>query len=405
MLCFAGLALALTAGGSFTDPGDEPVAFGEATLGLKSLDVFVEGARVHALFAVPAGENAGGEGIRIHHLRSEDGGETWWGGTRVDRPGQVVHRPGYTSSPQIAAVGDRLLAVWTTEGDGFMGRGSILACASEDGGASWRAVSGPPAVAPRGAQAFLDLVTDARGHFHVVWLERRVEGAERKGLFEATSPDGGLSWSEPLQVDAATCECCWNRMVYSPQEQALYTIYRDVEPRDMSVARRALGSEEGWQHLGAAGAFDWQFEGCPHIGGGVAIGASPERTLVHTIVWTGHDDHAGVYYIRSPDGGASWEDPLALEPTAMRPSIASRGRGDVLMAWDGRESDGSGGVVRMRLSRDGGESWSAIEPLSRSEVRAEYPLVVSLPGGFRAFWMESDQAGKRANSRLVHLTD
>lgn len=56
-----------------------------------------------------------------------------------------------------------------------------------------------------------------------------------------------------------------------------------MKPRDMALIR---SSDQGasWQPVGMVGDFWWRFEGCPHIGGGLAQAGDEQ---LNAVVWTG----------------------------------------------------------------------------------------------------------------------
>ncbi len=349
--------------------------------GIECIDTWVNGETVGLLYASSIPSD--GDKVReVHHIRSTDGGQTWSSPVRVDADVDAVLGSRPWAGPQVAAHGDQIVALWTTTGSGFMGRGPLVTAVSSDGGATWSAGGAPAMPAERSEQAFPDLAVDSKGVFHAIWLER-IGGSEKKSLLHGSSADGGMTWTAPIVVDDKACECCWNRLVVGPGDD-LFAIYRDLEPRDMSVAKLPAGAPE-WESLGNAGAFDWQFDGCPHVGGGLQPIASDAGGALHAVVWTGKESDSGAHYVRSVDGGRSWEEPSPLASSmAVHSDIAGTADGLLLAVWDSRE-DGLGVVVRS-ASFDGGETWNDPIRLSRSDESADYPSVMVLPDGFLFFW-------------------
>jgi hypothetical protein len=140
------------------------------------------------------------------------------------------------------------------------------------------------------------------------------------------------------------------------------------------------------------GAFDWKFEGCPHVGGGLTF-AMGEHPAMHAVVWTGNADRAGVYHLTSHGDGATWSKPHRLgEETASHPDLAVSGAGRVAAVWD--ESQAGVSSILASESRDGGGTWSAPVKLSGASNSASHPRIVAVPEGFRAFWTESSVGGK-----------
>ncbi len=361
--------------------------------GLTSFDITANGDVLELLYALPAGATP-----RVFHVRSSDQGATWSTPVRVDQGAETPHHPHQGNGPQIAAHGEHLLALWTTEGTSFMGRGPMVSAVSHDSGSSWEPGPLPSEMPDRGGQAFIDIVADAAGTYHVIWLGKRPDTPQNKGLYYASSSDHGESWSEVRAIDSETCECCWNRL-HLGQDGSLYAIYRDIDPRDMAVASLEIGDED-WRRLGSAGDFDWHFDGCPHVGGGVlSFGQGTDKTL-HSIVWTGQEKSAGVHYVRSRDGGVTWDEPQQVgSADAIRPDIAGSPRGDLLLTWD------EAGAVYLKASSDSGRRWTGSLRLSAQGRTAESSTLVPVTSGYRAFWYETNEEITTLMTRFLPLAD
>ena len=89
---------------------------------------------------------------------------------------------------QLAAApdGQHLVAAWTTAGtqDRF-GRGPIATAVSADGGATWAPGPNPADDGLSTGHAFLDLACDAKGSFHLVWLDGRNAVAADRAIASA----------------------------------------------------------------------------------------------------------------------------------------------------------------------------------------------------------------------------
>jgi hypothetical protein len=357
--------LALAGGGHSS--GDSP--------GVIAFDLDARGATLDLLMAV-----RGTAGVELRHQRSRDGGVTWSTARRLPVEAGALHAPHRGSDPQIAAFGDRLLAVWTRPGTSPWGSGPLGTALSADGGATWTLGPNPADDGSTDGHAYIDAVADEKGAFHLVWLDGRDGG---QGLRASVSGDGGRTWSPNRTVDSRTCECCWNR-VASPRAGEAMVLYRDKDPRDMAVASTADGGK-AWTAGRAAGAFDWRFEGCPHVGGGLAL--RPGRA--HALVWSGSEAERGLHVLESRDGGQTWRELSRLgKPSAHRPDLASSAGSDALAAvWD--DPDGPTRAVYAATSRDGGRTWSAPKRLSKDAVNASHPVVVGQGAGrFLAAWTE-----------------
>ncbi len=355
---------------------------------VKSLDVYVDHATLHVLIA---GQVFGEPKLVLKYLRSDDSGKTWSAPVPIDSraapPGRVMRG----NDVQIAAAGDRLIAVWHTAGAGYMGSGPLVTAISEDGGITWRTGPNPADDQRQDGHSYIDINADPQETFHLVWLDNREDRKGVQGLRYARSTDGGQSWSRNATVDGDTCTCCWNTLATSSQG-AVHILYREALPRDMALARSKDGGKQ-WELRGAVGRFAWNFEGCPHMGGGLAaVGAATAR--LHSLVWTGGETHAGLYYLRSADGGERWTEPRRMgAPMAGHSDITAQDETHLAAVWDTVTPEGS--VIFAAESTDGGTAWATPGPLSKPGVSATHPRVVAIPAGYLAFWTE--RTGEKPN--------
>jgi hypothetical protein len=246
------------------------------------------------------------------------------------------------------------------------------------------------------SQAFIDATVDARGVMHAVWLDSRDGG---QGLRTSTSRDGGRSWTKAVTSDARTCECCWNT-VTDLGHGTLGILYRDKDPRDMALARSTDGGAS-WTRASTVGAFDWGFEGCPHVGGALITGAAPGR--IHAYVWTGHDTHRGAYVLTSAYAGQTWTTPVAVGPADAWHVDLARVDDTLVAAWDvNRPGDAH---IAWAWSNDGGRTWTDGGRVSSSTVRPSHPRIVAGAGAATLLWTERGQDGvTRLAQRTVTLS-
>jgi hypothetical protein len=356
--------------------------------------------------------------------------------------------------PRIAARGNRMMALWTARGDGPFGSGPLATALSDDGGRTWRA--GPTPVAEplpaslvsahvRRAATLPALGADAAhaaappaaadgsaagrprptnpshaGHagsgqgsgkgaagatgpgyrfpaaaagadaFHVVWIHA---AGEERSLRHARLPFGAAAWSEPTVVDPHICACCWNALKVE-RDGTVLALYRDQQPSDMSLAvSRDAGRT--WENAGRAGRFDWSFDGCPHVGGGVAtVSSDGGAGQVLATVWTGKAGSVGTYVL-SRAGDGTWSRPAPLTsgdaPGRNTDVAAKPGAQSAAAAWDQAAPEG-GQCVFVTVTSDGGRTWSA-RRLSPTGENASYPRVVPLRDRFLVLWTSHAQDG------------
>jgi hypothetical protein len=169
-----------------------------------------------------------------------------------------------------------------------------------------------------------------------------------------------------------------------------------MKPRDMALMQ---SSDNGvtWQRTSTVGEFNWQFEGCPHIGGGLAIG---EDNALYSTVWTGVEGKAGLYTLHSADNGNRWSPPHAVGNLASHSDIAVN-KQQIMAIWDEREPDGAS--IFSAQSYNGGVSWSTPKRLSATRIMATHPRLVATPSGFLALWTEKHN--KQPNQWMLKVLD
>lgn len=346
-----------------------------------SFDVTGNNGKIHALVAGKFTKKD--SRVAVRYLSSDDGGAHWTTAINVVNDANLIAVRG--NDIQIAGAGTNLVAIWQTTGE-LPNMGPMVTYYSHDSGITWHAGSNP-AVDNNGDQSHIDMIVDAKGVFHVVWLADPEENGYQS-LRYARSLDGGEHWQASLKLDDSTCSCCWNTLAVSPAG-VLSVLYRDMKPRDMALMQ---SSDQGvtWRHAGMVGDFKWQFDGCPHVGGGLAV--VDEDTLYST-VWTGVEDRAGLYTLRSGNNGKRWSAPQALGGLASHSDIAAN-KQRVVVVWDERGPDGSS--IFSAQSQDGGISWSTPTRLSSAGIMATHPRITLTSHGFLAMWTEkqSKQPGQ-----------
>lgn len=379
--CYVALFSLMWASQSRADPSSETRTLAQASC----FDVMAWQGSVHVLFGQTSGPE--GEDLTFHHIRSDTFGRTWSAPVAVPsshaRPGQ--HHRG--NDPQLAVYGDRVLAVWTAQGAGPFGSGPLGASLSLDGGATWKPIP-VPQVSQGHHEAgyrFPALAADANG-FHVIWIH--AAGAERSLRYSRFRLEQ-QAWSEPTVIDPQICACCWNRLA-TTEDGRLVALYRDIAPSDMGVATSEDGGTS-WQLQNPAGDFDWFFQGCPHVGGGLSVTLPGEKRMnILTSIWTGHSDRAGAHAFTSADQGANWISPqwASGPPRKGRATdVTSRPDGWALMVWD--QPDGDGSAVFGAISKDGGLHWQKAERMSPKGRPGTYPRAINTAQGFWVFWTQT----------------
>ncbi len=351
---------------------------GSGARGVVSLDAYAQGDIVDVLVVEDEGAVKA-----LKHQRSRDGGRTWGAPSELPVPAAGLASPHRGNDVQIAARGGLVMAVFETKGASKWGGGPLATALSEDEGMTWSIGPNPADDRSADGHSFLDLAVDSAGGFRAVWLDSRDGG---QGLRTSRSPDG-RAWECNKTIDDRTCECCWNTLLPSDAAE-MFVLYRDKDPRDMALARSG-GEGHPWTRVGTAGAFGWAFDGCPHVGGGLARAADRDRKTLHATAWTGREGRTGVYWLASEDGGRTWARQRLLDPKGRHSDAAATGRA-VAVTWDG----GGGASIRVATSSDNGSRWSDTARFGAPGRAASHPRLFATGGGFLLVWTEAAGNGR-----------
>ena len=351
--------------------------------GVRSLEVVEDNGRLHMLL----GEAEDPAAVPVlSHSTSMDGGESWSVPIAVGLSAAAPHGLHRGSDARIAAHGDHLVAAWTAAGTDSWGSGPITIVMSEDGGQHWSAGPNPADDGLTDGHNFLTINADAKGQFHLAWLDKR-DG--ERGLRYSFSTDGGRHWEANKTVAPKTCECCWNSIVPLASGDVAI-LFRDRSPRDMKVVTSRGPSR--WNMPVAVGNFQWQFNACPHVGGALVRRSAAAGEQLHAAVWTGASGASGLYHLRSDDGGGTWSEPHKMNVAlAWHPALAVDSTGRLAAVWDTMAAVAP--ETWASLSSDGGSTWDAPVRLSEAEAPAAHPRVVPIKNGFRVFWTEERPPG------------
>ncbi len=348
-----------------------------------SVDVVSSGNRLHLL----VGKHHHGK-KSLFHQYSDDQGLSWSKAVRVVDTDNLQANINRGKDAQIAVQGNNIVVTWMRfVDDARFNAGPMVAARSTDGGKTWQPGAIPPDWS-KGPHGYTDMTADEQA-MHAVWLDSRGGGSDVKAsqsLHYAKSIDGGFSWLRNKTLDDVTCSCCWNT-VKTDSDGKAYVLYRDKLPSDLAMG--AIDPQQHWQRLNNVGAFNWQFDGCPHIGGDFDFQTVSGKTMMHSVVGTGHPNHLGIHYLKSEDRGETWSPAVQLgDESALHADIAAGYDGRIFVVWD---MNGERGLaVFAAESKDQGKHWSKPIQLSSVGSRATHPLVIKTRTGFLSLWTEHD---------------
>ncbi len=341
---------------------------------ISSFDIYSDNGTLHALISGLKTQHAKTQILR--YLQSNDNGKNWSLPVDIENVTLLASRG---NDVQIAANGENLVAIWQTQGD-MPNYGALISAYSHDAGKTWQ-IGKNPAVDNSGDQSHADLIADKKGKFHTVWLADPEENGYQS-LRYSRSIDNGENWQSPSKLDDSSCSCCWNTLVISPNNE-LHVLYRDMNPRDMTLLS---SSDNGvtWRNKKTVGEFNWHFDGCPHVGGGIAF---DENNVFYASVWTGDAEKSGLYTLNSITN-----TPVKVGKKATHSDIAVL-ENRLVVVWDEMTKEGTG--IFSAQSFDKGKTWSSPQRLSANGTNSTHPRIVATENNALILWTEKQS--KQAN--------
>lgn len=316
---------------------------------------------------------------------SDDGGRTFSEPVRVnDVDGEVFS--GYNTGPKVTPLeGDGVVVSWTrmkmfsdypelaARYGEDNGQYLVRMARSDDGGRTFEPAVNAVDDGEITSDSYQTIHATEDGRMVMTFLDYRdgLESPEgyRTHIKTAVSEDGD-GFSESTQVDDLSCECC-DTSIASGEDGTVYMAYRDQDEEGQSkeelengltvresVVVKSTDGGETWSEPVSLRADGWQFNKCPESGPEIDVDGDGN---VHGIYYTGKEPKPGVYYTRSTDEGASFEEPTTLMTDDFFPpatiSLATDGAGDAWLAWDD-ERERETKVHLARVTPDGGASTS-----------------------------------------------
>lgn len=274
---------------------------------------------------------------------------------------------------------------------------------SDDGGESWAEPVTPHDDRSPTEHGFVSTIptTDGMGF---VWLDGRryAETEDRPATQEMTlqyrrlGSDG--SRGEETELDGRVCDCCQTSSALTALGPV--TVYRDRSPdeiRDIYITRQVDGQ---WTPGAPVHDDGWEIAGCPVNGPAVVASGSDVA-----VAWfTGADNVPRVKVAFSPDGGATFGDPVVVDDgnPAGRVDLLYTEDDAVLVSWLER-TGGDAAEVRVRRVAENGMVSSSASLVGSSGARASgFPRMAEAPdGGLILAW--TDLEGGVPQVRVARL--
>ncbi len=179
-----------------------------------------------------AGEGAG----PTLFARSTDNGASWQSATIIYDPGPQAQ----TIGNRIEVLPDGTLVDLFTQIDFLSGAVTLQVIRSHDHGVSWSVptqvadllaigASDPDTGTPiRDGAILAQMAISRHGKISVVWQDARFSGGVRDGIALSESIDGGLTWSDPVQLNSDTAVQAFTPSVHVRHDGTVGVLYYDL---------------------------------------------------------------------------------------------------------------------------------------------------------------------------------
>ena len=321
-----------------------------------------------------------GAAVRVNRAEGE---ATAW---RGDPPGVTVAPDG------------TVYVLWTARASGAAHATTLYLSASRDGGRSFDAAVKVNDDARACTHGMHSLSVGGDGRVYVAWLDERdgvpqdaaqhgaqteakkesggVHGEPNRGVFIASSSDGGRTFTPNQKVGTEACPCCKTALTVSG-DGLVYVGWRQVMPGEFRHIAVAASNDGGKTFAAPSVVSDdrWELRACPVSGPALAAGdGGVLRVLWYT---AGEAGPAGLYSAESSDGGRTFKPRRAVAEGSLSgtPLLLSDGSGLPFAVYEGVSDAGSRALWRVRLGETagaaplaGGESASAVTRDGRLNV-------------------------------------
>ncbi len=263
---------------------------------------------------------------------------------------------------------------------------------SVDGGKSWSATQTINDNQQPISHRFLALDWGGNG-LSAVWLDARDKVAAKaqkrdyrgSALYSARFDVATGRFGTNLKLADHSCECCRVALSHDPDGVPV-ALWRHVF--EGNIRDHALQRLDGKSPLQQVSFEAWQIEACPHHGPSLAIDNDGTRHL------TWFNQNSGphlLFYGRMPAKADKPENVLGFgnpEQQASHPVVSSVGQ-RVALAW--KEYDGQQSLIRVMISRNGGQNWNAPITVLTSGHEADYPQLLRWQGRIFLLWNIPEQ--------------
>ena len=245
---------------------------------------------------------------RIKNLRlarSTDAGKTWTVLT------ENLDATGGAFAPHVVWGAERTLVMaWPDEGAPGRQRYDVYLRRSPDGGVTWERPVVVTRDRPDGLSYKPRLFGDGAGRFWLLWIESR--SSLPSALLLSRSEDNGRTWSPPQPVGGDTHSVVWHSLELSASRLLLTWQAQRSGPLDTPPRVYAASSKDG----GVTWSPPVEVDGLPAGAPTFSVGQSSALTAAGEAWVAWYDNRNGrndVFVAHSPDGGLTWGPPFRLD--------------------------------------------------------------------------------------------
>ncbi len=338
----------------------------------------------------------GDDGTAVRYSRFRDGAWT--------PPGSVVENAplfvNWADLPSVVPLGNEHLgAHWLQKSEGDWYSYDVVFTQSFDGGATWSPPFTPHTDGTPTEHGFVSM-TSVDGAAALVWLDGRkminelTDDPIASGMMlRAAIVDGSDTLQAEQVIDKLICDCCQTDIALAASGPI--AVYRDRtvdEIRDIYVTRYVDGQ---WQPGDPVASDDWEIAGCPV--NGPSIAAQDSKVVV---AWFSAAEEPVVRIAISDDSGEHFSAPIEVvrSNTLGRVAVVLLDNGDIAVSW--LQSSETGSVINVRrVSADG--SLGPIHAVTATAAAFSVPQMVRMGNDLVFAWTESVETAHRVVSARI----
>lgn len=279
----------------------------------------------------------------------------------------------YSNARCIAASCDTLHIVWH---DLRNGNSEIYYKRSIDRGTTWGIDT---RLTNDNGKSYYPSIAVLGPNVHVVWMDERDANRE---IYYKRSTDGGDSWEGDVRLTNNFANSYFPSIAVSGSD--VHVVWHDE--------RDSITGELYYKHStdnGVTWSSDLRLTSQPEYSGMASIAVLAQ--YLHIVWYDRRDNNYEIYYKRSTDNGASWEQDVRLTNNSFlqsHPSIVLSGS-NVHVVWvDWREAGTFYPEIYYKRSTDGGITWGTDARLTNNPLDSDCPSVAASGSNIHVVWQD-----------------